>query len=158
MELALGMVTLLLLMLSVGPTCAGTINYTYDIMGRMIQAAYGDGTVVEYTYDKMGNREQKVVFRTISGPGGSGPVMLWSGAPVNYFSDPQAAHNDSAANGKTIRAWAMTFSENLTITKAVTLIGGYSADFASPAGYTTIEGKMTIDGGGAATVSNLILR
>ncbi len=34
---------------------AGTINYTYDAAGRLIRAAYPNGTVISYTYDKAGN-------------------------------------------------------------------------------------------------------
>jgi YD repeat-containing protein len=132
---------------------AETVNYTYDTMGRLSKATYGDGTVIEYSYDKMGNRQQKTVLLA-----GVGPVMLWNGAPVDYFPDPQSAHDNAAAAGKTIRAWGMTFSEDLDITKTVSLAGGYQADYTGPSGFTTIEGKMTVGNGGSATVSNFVVR
>lgn len=47
---------------------AETINYGYDKMGRLIRAGYEDGTVVEYTYDKMGNRLQKVTTTATKTP------------------------------------------------------------------------------------------
>ena len=40
---------------------AETINYTYDGMGRLTKATYGDGTKVAYTYDAMGNRTHQTV-------------------------------------------------------------------------------------------------
>lgn len=43
---------------------AETINYSYDNAGRLTKAEYGGGTVVEYTYDKAGNRLQKVTTST----------------------------------------------------------------------------------------------
>lgn len=38
---------------------AETVNYTYDDMNRLIKVKYGDGTVVEYEYDKAGNRTKQ---------------------------------------------------------------------------------------------------
>jgi YD repeat-containing protein len=69
---------------------AETVTYTYDTMGRLIQAIYGDGTVVQYIYDKRGNRLQKSVLpgsssctislsqsaRTFSSTGGTGSVSV----------------------------------------------------------------------------------
>ncbi len=49
------------LFLPVIPSNAETIQYQYDNMGRLTQAAYGNGVVVKYSYDKMGNRLQQTV-------------------------------------------------------------------------------------------------
>lgn len=40
---------------------AETIQYTYDKADRLTKVAYGDGTVVEYTYDPAGNRLQEKI-------------------------------------------------------------------------------------------------
>lgn len=31
------------------------VNYTYDNLGRVIEAKYADGSILHYTYDKNGN-------------------------------------------------------------------------------------------------------
>jgi len=38
---------------------AETINYIYDELNRLKRVEYGDGTVIEYTYDNAGNRLEK---------------------------------------------------------------------------------------------------
>lgn len=42
--------------LQVGPSMEITVNYTYDPLGRLTEAAYSDGTYFRYTYDAVGNR------------------------------------------------------------------------------------------------------
>ena len=42
-------------------TFAGTIQYTYDNLNRLMQVQYGDGTIIQYTYDASGNRLTKQV-------------------------------------------------------------------------------------------------
>ncbi len=50
------------------------------------------------------------------------------------------------------------FTENLTVTKAITLKGGYNADFNSNVGlYSTLSGILTV-GSGSLTVENLIVK
>ena len=44
---------------------AGTITYTYDALGRLTSASYGDGTIVCYYYDSVGNRTQYKVGTTV---------------------------------------------------------------------------------------------
>lgn len=43
-----------------GPT---TITYTYDDVGRLVEARYGDDTTISYSYDAAGNLLQRVVAR-----------------------------------------------------------------------------------------------
>jgi YD repeat-containing protein len=38
------------------PSYAETINYIYDELNRLKRVEYGDGTVIEYIYDRAGNR------------------------------------------------------------------------------------------------------
>ncbi len=54
------------------------VNYIYDELNRLKRVEYGDGTVVEYTYDKAGNRLGLIVdatapTTTASPPGGIYP-------------------------------------------------------------------------------------
>jgi YD repeat-containing protein len=48
---------------------AQTVNYTYDELNRLTRVEYGNGTVVEYTYDKAGNRlEEKISYSDTTPP------------------------------------------------------------------------------------------
>jgi YD repeat-containing protein len=43
----------------------GTVNYVYDNLNRVKQVRYADGTIIDYTYDELGNRlEEKVTAPT----------------------------------------------------------------------------------------------
>ena len=63
---------------SVLTSYAETINYIYDELNRLKRVEYGNGTVIEYTYDKAGNRLEKEISysdttpptTTASPPGG----------------------------------------------------------------------------------------
>lgn len=51
-----------LLFYTVVASFAETINYSYDSMNRMTRAEYSESKIaIEYSYDKMGNRLQKVI-------------------------------------------------------------------------------------------------
>ena len=43
------------------PALAGTVQYTYDDLNRLIGVEYENGTVIEYTYDAAGNMLSKDV-------------------------------------------------------------------------------------------------
>ena len=75
--------------------------------------------------------------------------------PVDYASLQDAY--DHAGAGDTLKAKVFIFGENLLLTRniAVTLAGGYSEDFASVTGATTVLGSLTIEQG-TADISNLI--
>jgi len=59
----IGMVTVLTLIL-VNTSFASLVNYTYDDLNRLERAAYEDGTIIDYYYDEVGNRTQKIVTIT----------------------------------------------------------------------------------------------
>lgn len=50
---------------------AGDTHYTYDALGRVVQVAYPDGTVISYSYDKAGNRVSTVVTASAGSKWGS---------------------------------------------------------------------------------------
>src|SRR4030042_4976100 len=58
---------------------AETVNYIYDELNRLIRVEYGDGAVIEYIYDKTGNRREMAIpfpdttppTTTADPPGGS---------------------------------------------------------------------------------------
>lgn len=40
---------------------AGTISYSYDTLGRLVQVTYPNGAVIQYIYDANGNRTTYIV-------------------------------------------------------------------------------------------------
>ena len=71
--------TPIFLLLTCGLLAADTVNYQYDDLGRLVSAAYGNGTTVVYAYDKAGN----LLGRTIGAPGSP---QIRSGGVVNSAS------------------------------------------------------------------------
>lgn len=67
------------------------------------------------------------------------------------YTSLQAAY-DAASAGDTILSHALTFTEDLTISKAITFDGGYNCDYASHIGRTTLAGNLTV-GAGVFTVN-----
>lgn len=35
---------------------SGSVSYTYDSLGRLVQVTYDNGTIITYSYDAAGNR------------------------------------------------------------------------------------------------------
>lgn len=62
------------------------------------------------------------------------------------YNSLQAAY-DAAVDGDTIQSHALTFTENLTISKAITFDGGYDCGFASHIGKTILIGNITVSTG-----------
>jgi len=77
--LLIGITVIGLFFTSVLTSYAETINYIYDELNRLIRVEYGSGTVIEYSYDKAGNRLEKAISysdttpptTTASPPGGT---------------------------------------------------------------------------------------
>jgi len=38
------------------PALAGTAQYTYDSLNRLVQVQYDNGAIIQYSYDAAGNR------------------------------------------------------------------------------------------------------
>ncbi len=67
--LLISLVVMSLLVVSFINSYAETTNYFYDELNRLKRVEYGDETVIEYTYDKAGNRlEKKVQIADITPP------------------------------------------------------------------------------------------
>lgn len=78
-------------------------------------------------------------------------------SPGNYSS--LASAYSASASGATIKAWGLTFDENLTCgqLKNVTLKGGYDQNYTINGGYSTLHGSLSITNG-SVTVERLIVR
>lgn len=67
------------LILSIGfmaPAYATTVSYTYDGLGRVKQASYSSGVVIQYTYDAAGNRTQSIITGAAADPPTAGVIVL----------------------------------------------------------------------------------
>ena len=87
-----------------------------------------------------------------------GAPIKGDGATSYYYSSIQGAY-DEAFDGNTIQIIAVTFTENLSIdlNKSVTFEGGFSYDFSTVIGSTTINGNITITDG-TVTMDNFLLQ
>lgn len=54
--LFISLVVISLTVIAFNTSYTDTTNYVYDELNRLIRVEYGDGTVIEYIYDKTGNR------------------------------------------------------------------------------------------------------
>lgn len=72
-----------------GISYAGTVNYTYDELNRLVRVEYSSGMTIEYTYDASGNRLTKEVTSTDSDNDGLSDVLENS-----TCTDPNDADSD----------------------------------------------------------------
>lgn len=114
-------------------------------------------TLKFFATDLAGNSESvKTQTYTIISP--SNPVCITGEVPACY-STLQAAY-DAANDGATIRVKAESLVENLNVNRniSVSIEGGYSSDFLSRTGVTTMKGMIqTYSGGGTLTIKDFIL-
>jgi len=59
----LNLMTLLIGLTTVNPAWAGSADYVYDNLGRLIAINYDDGTTITYSYDNTGNRITRTVVK-----------------------------------------------------------------------------------------------
>lgn len=68
------------------PANGENTTYTYDIMGQLTRVEYPDGTAITYVYDKMGNRQSRVISVITTAPPtvttGSATGVTGSGATL----------------------------------------------------------------------------
>ena len=78
-----------------------------------------------------------------------------SGSTPTYFTSLQAAC-DQAAVGATIEVEAIEFWESITVSKPITLKGGFDdSSYASSSGFTSVHGLIIT--GGLLTAENLVI-
>jgi YD repeat-containing protein len=95
--LLISIVLIGLVVVSFSTSYAETTNYIYDELNRLIRVEYGDGSVVEYTYDKAGNRIQM----TIPYPDSTPPTTTASpaGGTYNTAQSVTLTCNDGTGSG-----------------------------------------------------------
>lgn len=82
-----------------------------------------------------------------------GPVRITGSTPT-YFASLQAAC-DGAVAGDTIEVEGVDFSESITVSKSLTLKGGFDGSYSSSSGFTSVQGLIIT--GGPLTVENLVV-
>lgn len=123
---------------------------------------FGDGTTStvqnpSHTYDP--SFSSYTVSLTATNAGGSNTMTKTnyitaqcSNLPVKNtrtgltYNSLQAAY-DAAVDGDTMQSHALTFTENLTISKAITFDGGYDCGYANHIGKTILIGNITVSTG-----------
>jgi hypothetical protein len=76
------------------------------------------------------------------------------GSTPTYFTSLQAAC-DQAVAGDTIEVEGISFPESITVSKPLTLKGGFDSSYSNNSGFTSIRGLTIIDG--PLTAENLVI-
>jgi YD repeat-containing protein len=129
------------------PASAASVAYTYDDLNRLIKVDYGDGTVIEYTYDAAGNRLIQAVPNRppMLGPIGSksvneGSALTFTVSGSDLDENPLALSATSLPAGATFDSTSRTFSWTPSYTQA----GVYSVTFAVSDGNLTTSEVVSI--------------
>ena len=93
------LVTTVLIFILVNASFASLVTYTYDDLNRLKKAEYEDGTVIDYNYDEVSNRSQRIVSITfIDSDGDQMPDSFENQYGLNP-NDPLDADYDNDIGG-----------------------------------------------------------
>ncbi|MHB8123841.1 MAG: PKD domain-containing protein, partial [Desulfuromonadaceae bacterium] len=99
----LGLWAILSSLLLACAAAAGTAQYTYDGLNRLVQVQYEDGTVIQYTYDAAGNCLVEQV--SAATPGGTPPVAEFTAAPYSGAAPLAVQFTDASTGNINTRTW-----------------------------------------------------
>ena len=137
---------------------ASTITYEYDSLDRLIQVSYGEGTVVQYSYDPAGNRTQRVVSASattlnvsVAGTGAgtvtSAPAGIDCGSSctAEFTAGAEVTLTALAAPGSTFAGWAGACSGTastctVTMSSAQSVTATFSTTVSSGGSITGLSG------------------
>jgi hypothetical protein len=98
--LIISAVTILILIL-VNASFASLVNYTYDDLNRLEKVEYEDGTIIDYYYDEVGNRTQRIVTITLIDTDSDGMPDSFENQYGLNPNDPLDAGYDNDTDGLT---------------------------------------------------------
>ncbi len=87
-----------LILIYVVSSFAETIIYRYDNAKRLERVEYEDGAVIEYYYDEVGNREQKVISKTLVDSDQDGVTDDEDNCPDTNNTDQSDVDNDDVGD------------------------------------------------------------
>lgn len=124
------------------PSFAGTTQYSYDSLNRLIKVEHADGTTIEYTYDEAGNRLSKKT--TMSNlipniPSNPSPSDSAAGVPLNAILSWTGGDSDA---GDTVTYDVYWGTANPPVTKASSNQSETSVDPGSLTPGTTYYWKI----------------
>lgn len=76
---------------------ADTINYTYDDLNRLTRVKYLDNTIIDYSYDEVGNRTVKGVYKT--------PVADFNASSTSAVDTLAVSFTDQTTGNPTTWLW-----------------------------------------------------
>jgi hypothetical protein len=131
------MAMIILLFISVMGSYGQTVNYYYDDLNRLIRIDYGD-TVIDYTYDDVGNRETELMAHppiTTANPAGG--VYGTSQSVTLTCIDPQGPGCGNiyyTTDGSTPNTSSPVYSSPILIS-ATTTLKFFARDLSNPPVY-----------------------
>jgi len=144
-------------------------NYKYDNLNRISQVTYANGTMINYTYDELGNRLSKIVkVATVSVAASANPTTGGSITGAGSYAVGQSCTLAATANtGYSFVNWtengsvvSTTASYNFSVAGARTLVANFVqntvnytvSSSASPSTGGNITGNGTYSGGSSCTL------
>ena len=119
------------------------VHYIYDPLNRLIGAKYPDGTLIQYTYDELGNRTARNVFVATA----SNPVADFTADPPTGVAPVTVSFTDRSAG--TVVYWSWSFGDGEGSTSqnpshTYNEIGTYSVTLTVSDGITSSSQSKTI--------------
>jgi YD repeat-containing protein len=121
-------VTASLLLLSPVTGFAENISHTYDALNRLIRTDYGNGTIIEYTYDAAGNRLSRTAATNpaptpsmnVPPIANAGPDMTVSAGAITYLNGGGSSDPDHGPSPLSY-AWSQTAGVPVNLPGAATV-------------------------------------
>lgn len=145
-----------------GPAGAHDVTYTYDALGRVVRADYGDGSTVLYSYDPAGNRTA-VAYGAVNAAPTANADSVATNAKTAATFDPRFNDTDPDSDVLTITAVgtpangtaSVNAGQSLTYTPSATFPGNGSGSGTDTFSYTIDDGHShPINGSITVTVTN----
>ncbi len=133
-----------ILAVSSAATLAGTLNYEYDALGRLEEVQYPNGSVVSYTLDPAGNREE---VATRSPPGVPASITVPSSSITGNYTISWGAASGTLTAYKLYEATNAGFSGQILAYSGTVLSKAFSGKGAGTYYYRVLACNGSACGG-----------